>query len=157
MTDKSIVYQQVENPAVVLLTAHWDSVAQHMEWIQSQENQRFYPLIQEHLDMSKFMFFHVDQVAVFVPEVLEMPVIAVARYSSPNDRKEEVASSAEQPKGGWRIEKDDTMIQKKLDEFVLVTGAGSIEATDNSPDTGTGMSFEIASVECEVKHYTRIL
>lgn len=126
------VFQQIEDPAVVLLTAHWDTVAQHMEWIGSKENQEAYPEIQEHLDMSKLLFFHVNDAAAFGPEVLTLPNISIVRFSVAKEKKEifEEATGRlsfgsrwnETKQGGWRIEKDETMTSDESEEFVLISG-----------------------------------
>jgi hypothetical protein len=158
-----IVFQQIENPAEVLLTAHWDSVAQHMQWIGSRENQEVYPVIQGHLDMSKLVFFHVSNVAAFSPEVLGASVVGVLRYFVPRTRREVVELAMAETKvgaysgiagrGGWRIEKDGNMEQDQLDEYVLVVGSKSVEELQSFKS-----KFDEHFQECgsEEKRYARV-
>ncbi len=59
------VFQQVEDPATTLVTAHWVSVAEHGAWIASPENARVYSGLKEHIDRDDIRYFHVDGVEAF--------------------------------------------------------------------------------------------
>lgn len=158
------MFQQVEDPAVLLLTAHWDSVEQHLEWIGSEENQEAYPLIQEHLDMSKFLFFHLDQIAAIGTEVLDAKVVNVTRYFVPQDKKKSIDGAVSAlsdggdviEKGGWRIEKDEISQKTVAEEYVIVTAVNDV---GNLEDAGgqTEQIFKKLTSGEETRHYRRVL
>ncbi|KAJ7044688.1 hypothetical protein C8F04DRAFT_1069193 [Mycena alexandri] len=171
------VFQQVGDPAATLLTAHWDSVAQHNLWIASPENGQIFALLQEHLDMTRFTYFHVDGVAAFshveeangaVP-VLRSPVVGVARYAVETGRKVEFERVWTEVKGaydgfvgpyvhrgGWRIEKES----EGREEFVVVGGWESAEranALEKAKElTAFREAIKAVVVWADVKLYTAV-
>ncbi|KAK8119015.1 uncharacterized protein PG998_003641 [Apiospora kogelbergensis] len=59
------LFVRVDDPLSLLLTAHWDSMAHHDEWIQSQANRDGLGLLASCLDMPRVSLFHVDDVEAF--------------------------------------------------------------------------------------------
>jgi hypothetical protein len=160
-----IVFQQIGNPEVLLLTAHWESVAQHMEWIGSSVNQDAMPRLEEHIDMSKLLFFHVDGLAAFGPEILQASVVAVSRYFVPRYQKQSVDKAIRGMmsrddahsvgKSGWRIEKDQAMERDEVEEHVIVSGADSVEHLKDIE----AKSFKAVFSGCgeDIRYYKRVL
>ncbi|KAJ7741093.1 hypothetical protein B0H16DRAFT_1565926 [Mycena metata] len=170
-------FQQIGNPAASLLTAHWDSVAQHNLWIASPENAQVFPLLQTHLDMTRLVYFHVEGVEAFsdaeegegaIP-ILRAAVVGVTRYAVEAGRKDEfervwagvkdayhgfVAPYVH--KGGWRIEKES----EGREEFVLISGWESAEKA-NALETAEELTafreaIKAVVVETDVKLYTAV-
>ncbi|KAK1673494.1 hypothetical protein BDP55DRAFT_556394 [Colletotrichum godetiae] len=57
------ILQQVEDPAVILLAAQWDSPQAHGEWIASPENQNVMAKLMPHIHIEgprSVLFFHID-------------------------------------------------------------------------------------------------
>lgn len=165
LTRSIIVFQQIGNPEVLLLTAHWESVAQHMEWIGSSVNQDAMPRLEEHIDMSKLLFFHVDDLAAFSPEILQASVVAVSRYFVPRYQKQSVDKAIRGivscddahsvGKSGWRIEKDQAMERDEVEEHVIVSGADGVEHLKDIE----AKSFKAVFGGCgeDIRYYKRIL
>ncbi|ETS83023.1 hypothetical protein PFICI_04899 [Pestalotiopsis fici W106-1] len=159
-----IDFQQIEDPAVVLLTAHWESVPQHVEWMGSDINKQAIPPLSEQVDMSKLLIFHVDDVDAISPEILRAPVVSVSRYLVPKNRKQTVGQSMKEiysrdnarpiSKSGWRIEKDEAMERDGVEEHVIVSGAESIQNLKEIEAT----LFKAVFSGCgqEIRHYKRI-
>lgn len=173
------LFQQVEDPAVILMTAHWASVAEHGLWIASEENERVYPAVKEHIDNDNIRFFHVDGIEAFtiveddegaVP-VLRSPVVGIALFSVVKDRKDEfdsvyagvknIKEEFAKPyvhRGGWRIEEVEG--REDVEEYVVIGGWESVKAAkefSKSKDFDK-YSDAIASVtlSVEVEHYKRL-
>ncbi|KAI1772855.1 hypothetical protein F4818DRAFT_126691 [Hypoxylon cercidicola] len=170
-------FQQVEDPSIALLTAHWKSVEQHKTWIESAENKTVFPALGDHFQLEKTIFFHLDDVELFqAPDadrafsLLESPVIRVERLTITADDRQafnqgwndvkgilERFAKPHVVKGGWRIEKED----QSLEEFVFACGWPSVDrhgefATARDFDKYESVLLAIAATR-EVKHYQRIL
>ncbi|KAI3336474.1 hypothetical protein HD806DRAFT_7250 [Xylariaceae sp. AK1471] len=124
----AFLFQQREDQGVVLVTAHWDSPAQHAECIASEENQRAMAAIASLAISSEVKFFHVEGVQMF--STINERLLSVLRIGvGPGPEKKElveriwiesgkrllgVAAGFEHV-GGWRIEKEGDR-----EEFVVV-------------------------------------
>ncbi|KAK5627705.1 hypothetical protein RRF57_003420 [Xylaria bambusicola] len=123
------LYQQREDPGMVLITAHWDSKEQHLECIASEENQRGMRAIAAHSVASEIKVFHVDGVQMFAKETLDAGLLSVLRVSVKEGNRENIekiwnedakilvlSSAGFEHVGGWRIEQDEG----KKDVFAVV-------------------------------------
>ncbi|OTB06138.1 hypothetical protein M426DRAFT_319213 [Hypoxylon sp. CI-4A] len=170
-------FQQIEDPAICLLTSHWDSVEQHHTWINTPENRSVFPILGEHFALEKTTFFHVADTEFFKPSgvdgevpILESPVVCVGRHTlEPNHPPEfdqawtgivGVLKEHIKPnivKFGWRIEKED----QAVDELVYVAGFPSVEShkeLGESEHTQKYASVVLSFTKTdETKHYKRIL
>lgn len=120
------LYQQLEDKTITLVTAHWESVAQHHEWIGSAENQTAMADLGPMIDPSRVEFFHVEGVEMFPADTIEHGLLTVLRIGVSGEEKErlegiwkearELLQSAAgcEFRAGWKIEKGDR------DEFVVV-------------------------------------
>ncbi|KAI2629095.1 hypothetical protein GGS26DRAFT_112668 [Hypomontagnella submonticulosa] len=170
-------FEQVEDPSVTLLTAHWESVEQHMAWIESPENKVVFPGLADHFQLDKLVLSHIDGVEIFkkskatgVKSPLESPIISVSRLAVPAEKRQafdqawnevkgslEEFAGAELVKYGWRIEKEDPT----KEEFVLVCGWPSVEEHGEFTKVDGFQKLDstvrsLAEIR-EVKHYQRIL
>ncbi|KAK7927741.1 hypothetical protein PG985_004739 [Apiospora marii] len=136
------LFSRVDDPSMLLLTAHWDSTAQHGEWIQSQANRDVLEKLTPHLDMSRVSLFHVDGLEAFTgPDtkaegemaVLSAAYVSVSRFVVAADHKASFERAMTEVghiqqdfvspfvhRGGWRIEKQEGSEDK--DECVLIGG-----------------------------------
>ncbi|KAI8634577.1 hypothetical protein F5Y19DRAFT_117226 [Xylariaceae sp. FL1651] len=131
------LYQQREDPGLVLLTAHWDAVAQHYECISAEENKRAMQALAPLVVFSGIKFLHIEGVKMLPEATLEAGLLSVVRMSVSAGRKAEVEKAWGDVKGlirdkagfehvvGWRIEKEEG--KEDREEFVVV-GAWSEEA-----------------------------
>ncbi|KAF2966870.1 hypothetical protein GQX73_g6700 [Xylaria multiplex] len=122
------LYQQHEDRGIVLVTAHWDSPAQHAECIAGKENQQAMAAIAPHAIVSDVKFFHVEGVQMFNKETLDAGLLSILRISvgMEGGKREQVekiwsevkdllvTSAGFEHTGGWKAEKDQG------DEFVVV-------------------------------------
>ncbi|KAI0542363.1 hypothetical protein GGR58DRAFT_453664 [Xylaria digitata] len=132
------LYQQREDRGIVLVTAHWDSPAQHAECIAGKENRQAMTAIASHAIVSDIKFFHVKGVQMFSKETLDAGLLSILRISVGieegkreqvekiwNEVKELLVTSAGfEHTGGWKVEKDQG--EEGRDEFVVV-GAWRLE------------------------------
>ncbi|XXH00633.1 hypothetical protein Hte_006981 [Hypoxylon texense] len=170
-------FQQVEDPTVTLLTAHWESVEQHKTWIGSPENQTVFPALGDHFQLEKTIFFHLDDVELFKKEdadgaisLLEGPVISVGRLTIAAKNRQafdrgwnevkgiiETFAKPNAVKSGWRIEKEDP----ELEEFVLACGWPSVERHGEFATTEGFQKYASVLLPFittrDIKHYERIL
>ncbi|RYP22530.1 hypothetical protein DL765_001588 [Monosporascus sp. GIB2] len=173
------MFQQVEDPAVTLITAHWESVAEHGSWIASEENQRVFRAVQEHIDRDRISYFHVDGVEAFTDSedagltpVLQSPVVSIARCFVEKDKKSEfekvyggvrwIHDDFVKPyvhRGGWRIEKEEC--RENVEQYVMIGGWDSVEAPMEFPkhkDFSTyADAMKTVMLDCDIKNYRRIL
>ncbi|KAI1452716.1 hypothetical protein F4805DRAFT_407966 [Annulohypoxylon moriforme] len=169
------LFQQVENPAVNLLTAHWESVDQHKVWLESPENKIGYPRLKDYFQLEKTYLFHYDT-EIFAPRtgneisLLNSPVFSLSRVTVAAEERETFDQAWNEVKGvledfaepyvvqaGWRIEKED----EALDEFVLACGWPSVE---RHGEFSTAKDFDKLSAALtpfiknrDLTHYKRIL
>ncbi|RYP84535.1 hypothetical protein DL770_005189 [Monosporascus sp. CRB-9-2] len=173
------LFQQTEDPAVTLLTAHWESVSEHEAWIASEENRRVFSAVQEHIDRDRMRYFHIDGVEAFsatedagLTPVLQSPVVSVARCFVEKDKKAEfdrvyggvrsIHDDFAKPyvqRGGWRIEKEEG--REDVEQYVMIGGWDSVEAVKEFPkhkDFSTyADAMKTVMLDCDVKYYRRIL
>jgi heme-degrading monooxygenase HmoA len=140
------MFQQVEEPAKFLITARWDSVAAHRQWINSEENKGTMDGIRDQIAMggeSHIVLRHVEGELFAGPapegitHMLEAPVVSVGRTYVPAQNKaaadakiKEIAGALREfaaprdTRWGWAEDPED---ETKL-EFIIVAGWDSIEA-----------------------------
>ncbi|KAL7625691.1 hypothetical protein AAE478_004912 [Parahypoxylon ruwenzoriense] len=171
------LFQQVEDPSICLLTAHWESAQQHKVWLESPENKTVFPALEDYFRLEKTVFFHVDDVELFNTagangdvSLLESPVINLGRLIIAAEKRQafddnwnEVKGILEEftkpnvVKGGWRIESEDQSLQ----EFVFACGWPRVErhtefATTKGFQKYSSILLSFATNR-DVKHYQRIL
>ncbi|KAI0434140.1 hypothetical protein F5Y09DRAFT_6092 [Xylaria sp. FL1042] len=129
------VYQQREDRGIMLITAHWDSPAQHAECIASEENMGAMKALASHSVASEIRFFHVDGVRLFGKETLDTGLLSMLRISVEGGNGREIEriwnddgddgvkkllfeSAGFEHIGGWRVEKEQG--KEDRDEFVVV-------------------------------------
>jgi hypothetical protein len=162
----ALFLQQVEDPAITLLTAHWDSVSQHHEWIASDANKNAFGSLGEHFDLHGAVFFHVADTAAFgagggaaaAATVQDSPLVGVTRIAVPSTKKTEfgqaygAAEAARRGEkqavvhGGWRVEK--AAGKEDEDEFVVVEGRDSAASDEESWLEGI-----VGATSLETRHY----
>ncbi|KAI1104858.1 hypothetical protein F4804DRAFT_305706 [Jackrogersella minutella] len=169
------LFQQVEDPSVNVLTAHWESVDQHGIWLESPENKTIFPGLKDHFQLEKTIVFHYDA-ELFGPSgtdgelpLLRSPFISVNRISIAAGDREAFGRGWDKAKGvleefakpyvvraGWRVEKEEA-----LEEFVLCCGwttperHGEFAEAEGFKKFSAALSHLIKSRD--VKHYHRIL
>jgi heme-degrading monooxygenase HmoA len=171
------LFQQVEDPRVVMETAHWSSSDEHGAWLASDEYKMSSAPLGAHFDFSKLEYFHLD-VDAFRPvdaaageeSLLRSPVVSVGRAQVPTDKKQELLQAWDGRKKfledfakpgvvrtGFRIQKSDP----DTDEFVAFVGWESVEKHGEfgkSPGlTEDAIAWLAITKGVEVKHYKRIL
>ncbi|KAI2464894.1 hypothetical protein F4781DRAFT_51764 [Annulohypoxylon bovei var. microspora] len=169
------LFQQVEDPSINLLTAHWESADQHKVWLESSENKTVFPGLEDYFQLQKTYFFHFGA-EIFAPGVngeislLKSPVFSLSRITVAAEERQVFDQAWNEVKGvvedfakpyavkaGWRIEKED----ETLDEFVLACGWPNVERHGEFP---TAKNFEKLSEALtpfiknrDLTHYKRIL
>ncbi|KAI0403652.1 hypothetical protein F4802DRAFT_281055 [Xylaria palmicola] len=171
------LFQQVEDPRVVMETAHWSSSDEHSAWLASEEYKASSAPLGAHFDFSKLEYFHLDtdalrpvDAAAGEEPLLRSPVVSVGRFQIPAEKKEEFLKAVDKGKSilegfakpgvvrfGLRVQKSDP----DTDELVLFVGWPSVE---KHAELGQSQSFaEYAgpllalAKELDSKHYRRIL
>ncbi|KAI1752288.1 hypothetical protein F4782DRAFT_148777 [Xylaria castorea] len=127
------MYQQREDRSIGLLTAHWDSPAQHEDCIAGAENIQAMKEIAAHSVAADITFCHVEGVKMFPMETLEAGLLSILRITvvEEEEKREQVeniwngsakdllrASAGLEHTAGWRIEKEQGKEDKS--EFVVV-------------------------------------
>lgn len=175
------LFTRVGDPSALLLTAHWDSVTQHGEWIQSQANRDVLEKLTPHLDMSRVSLFHVAGIEAFTgPDakvkgektVLSAEYVSVSRFVVAADQEAgferawaEVGCLRQDfvspfvHRGGWRIEKQEGNEDKE--EFVLIGGWYSLakhaEFAESEGYVEYNKTLRAAMLECYTEFYQRVL
>ncbi|KAI1092489.1 hypothetical protein F5B19DRAFT_202779 [Rostrohypoxylon terebratum] len=135
------LFQQIEDPSINLLTAHWESAAQHKVWIDSPENKTVFPGLKDYFQLEKTYLFHYG-VELFAPgpngetSLLKSPFFSVSRIAVAAEERGAFDKAWNEVKGvleefakpyaaqaGWRVEKEDD----NLEEFVLGVGWPNVE------------------------------
>lgn len=171
------MYQQLEDPSVLLITAQWPSPDGHKEWISSSENTSAMGQLQPYLDLEgdkHVGLFHLDAEILtdYDPETqktaLSAPIISVGRFTAKDGTREDfqkafdgakwVVEDVSKPyplRGGWRIEK-----KKDKEEFITFCGWESVDhhmsalKHENwSEWTAMQEFFERA----DIRHYKRVI
>ncbi|KAI0893289.1 hypothetical protein F4806DRAFT_202764 [Annulohypoxylon nitens] len=169
------LFQQIEDPSINLLTAHWESVDQHQVWIGSPENKTVFPGLKDHFVVENTYLFHYG-VEIFAPgpngetSLLKSPVFSVSRITIAAEERGAFDKAWNEVKGvleefakpyaaqaGWRVEKTD----ETLEEFVLAVGWPNVE---KHAEFATAKGFEKLSAALtpfikhrDLAHYARIL
>lgn len=178
------LFRQVDDPSTLLLTAHWDSAAQHGEWIQSQANRDVLEKLTPHVDIPRVSLFHVDGLEAFTagPEtdanaegekaVLSAEYVSVSRFVVAADQRAgferawaevgHIRQDFVSPfvhRGGWRIEKQEGSEDK--DEFVLIGGWDSLAKHAEFAESGGYEEYDKnmkgAVLACNTEFYQRVL
>ena len=170
------MFQQVEDPSVVLLRAEWPSVASHYEWIRSQENKIIMDDLTPHIvteGEKKVVLLHVEGDVLSSPTDPGSTLLSNGKVSSvsrlfvaPERRPafEEKYSQASHllrdfagpsnHKTGWRVDKEEG----SRDEFVQTTAWDSVERHMEFTKTADFPQYaELRNLvdEADVKHYRR--
>jgi len=166
------VFQQIEDPSVVLLCAKWDSVPAHWEWIKSDENQGIMTGLAAHIvpgGDSGADLLHLDADIFDASDLLSCPVLSVGRISISAANKTAFEQKFNEVRGiledfadpfpvraGWRIDKE----AENAEEFVLLCGWDSVgQHMDFSKTEQFAKYKEISAFinRANLKHYRRIL
>ncbi|KAI0440493.1 hypothetical protein F4803DRAFT_527183 [Xylaria telfairii] len=164
------LYQQREDRGIGLITAHWDSPAQHLDCIASAENLQAMKEIASHTVATDIKFFHIEGALVFSVETLDAGLLSVLRIAVAEGKREKaenvwdgnVKSLLRSAAGfdhtaGWRIEKEQG--KEDRDEFVVV-GAWSDEDALNRFANGNSAwdeAWKDVALEIDTKSYTRVV
>jgi heme-degrading monooxygenase HmoA len=168
------MFQQVEDPANILITAQWDSVAAHWQWIRSDENKSTMEDLSDQITsegMDGVVLIHLNAELFSQPaparavHLLDSPVISIGRLRV-ND-KEALAAKWCEVEGilkdfltphlvrtGWREDKG----ANDKDEFVLVCGWESVaQHAEFRESPGWAKYSEITKLvaEADIRHYRR--
>ncbi|KAI1117171.1 hypothetical protein F5Y14DRAFT_373383 [Nemania sp. NC0429] len=170
------LFQQVEDPRVVMETAHWSSTDEHLTWLASEEYKASSAPLGAHFDFGQLEYFHLDTDALRPggeeeeESLLRSPVVSVGRIQVPADRKDEFAQAWDSGKtvledfakpravrSGFRVQKSDP----DTDELVFFVGWPSVE---KHGEFGRSPGFaeyagplQAIAKSLDVKHYKRIL
>ncbi|KAI2623963.1 hypothetical protein GGS26DRAFT_215635 [Hypomontagnella submonticulosa] len=173
------LFQELENPGIILITAHWDSIEQHHACIASPENQKIIVDLVPHLDAAAVKPRHIDRLHVFpaseseeglIP-ALKAPILSVTIWAVWSKNKTvfeqalaqvkgglDAATMPYRHRGGWMIEKDED--KPNVEHFVMV---GGLESSDQNAalakTKALGEHYQALSsltLEVETKHYKRI-
>ena len=135
-------YICLEDPCLIFVIGAWPSVDYHMNtFIPGPENQRLLQLLVPHISVGEM--FHLDSDRTKTPfnRVLEMPVLALGRYSVETAEQQQsfqdcfeknrrylhdFIGGKEKAIGGWRIDKDSS--KKDKAEFILFSAWESVDA-----------------------------
>lgn len=168
---------------MALVTAHWDSAAQHAECIGSAENRGAMRAMAPHALAGEIRFFHVEGAWAFGLETLEMALLSVVRIGveGGEGQRARVEGKWKRAKGlvegcagaghaaGWRVEKE--VGREEREEFVVVGAWRDGDALRRFVDgigKGIGMGWEWENaaawdkiwgdvmLEMDVKTYSRI-
>ncbi|KAI0914414.1 hypothetical protein F4823DRAFT_353919 [Ustulina deusta] len=125
------LYQQHEDQGTMLITAHWDSPAQHAECVASEQNQQAIRTLAPNAVLSETRFFHVEGVQMFGKETLDAGLLSVLRIGVEDGKRRQIekiwndeaknllfAAAGFGHIGGWKLEKDQG--KEDRDEFVVV-------------------------------------
>ncbi|KAI0866040.1 hypothetical protein F4860DRAFT_509222 [Xylaria cubensis] len=172
------LFQQVEDPRVVMETAHWSSTDEHNAWLASEEYKASSAPLGAHFDFGKLEYFHLDTDALRPPvdaaageeSLLRSPVVSVGRVQVPADKKDEFAKAWDNGikiledfakpgvvRSGFRVQKSDP----DTDELVFFVGWPSVEKHGEfgqSPHFADyAAPLRALAKNLDSKHYKRIL
>ncbi|KAI0514380.1 hypothetical protein F5B22DRAFT_238363 [Xylaria bambusicola] len=171
------LFQQVEDPRVVMETAHWSSSDEHNAWLASDEYKESSAPLGAHFDFGKLEYFHLDS-DVFRPvdaeqeqeSLLRSPFISVGRVLIPADKREDFAKAWDGGKtiledfvkprvvrSSFRVQKQDP----ETDEFVFFVGWPAVEKHGEFGKSSRFAEYaaplQSLAKGLDVKHYKRIL
>ncbi|KAI2642900.1 hypothetical protein GGS21DRAFT_197578 [Xylaria nigripes] len=166
------LYQQREDTGVMLVTAHWDSPAQHAECIASHENKQAMAAMAPHVLRSEISILHVEGVHMLGEKTLDTGILSIARIGIDETKRVQIEALWDRVKellctgaecehlGGWRIE-DDLDIDGR-DEFIIVGAWRDEDALRRFTDGDIGLAWDktwrdfARDVRIDVKTYRRI-
>ncbi|KAI1433101.1 hypothetical protein GGR50DRAFT_537906 [Xylaria sp. CBS 124048] len=168
------IYQQREDDGIILLTAHWDSPAQHAECIASEENQEAMAAIVPHILPSEIKISHVAGVYMLDQETLDMGLLSVVKIGVRDDMGENgrarieklwgrmggllAARAGLEHKAGWRIETDLEL--EGREEFIVVGAWRDEEVLKELTEGGLGQAWDMGwrddVLDMDIKTYRRI-
>lgn len=170
------MFQQVEEPGIYLLTAHWESVDEHHRWQASEESGVVFGCLKDHFLWEKTTFFYLEDSAIFAPStagadtsLLHSPVISVGRWVVASQNRAAFAGKREtvqglldafakpySVKGGWRMEEQD-----RDQEFVVACGWPTVEGHGEFATTEDFGAYSSAlkgfAKGFDIQHYHRVL
>ncbi|KAI0186815.1 hypothetical protein F4808DRAFT_102140 [Astrocystis sublimbata] len=170
------LFQQVEDPRVVMETAHWSSSDEHNAWLSSEKYKASSAPLAAHFDFSKLEYFHLDTDALRPVDnageesLLRSPVISVGRAQVPAGKMDEFTKVWNQAKtiledfakpqvvrSGYRVQRSDP----NTDELVIFVGWPSVERHDEFGKSARFAEYanplQAMAKSLDVKHYKRIL
>ncbi|KAI0453265.1 hypothetical protein F5B21DRAFT_505486 [Xylaria acuta] len=164
------LYQQREDRGVGLVTAHWDSPAQHHECIASAENIQAMKEIAAHAAVADIEFCHVEGVRMFSMETLDAGLLSILRIvvaaEGKRERVENIwngnaknllrAAAGFEHTAGWRIEKEQG--KEDRDEFVVVGAWRDEDALGRFTEGNQAWdeAWKDVALEIDVKSYTHV-
>ncbi|RWA13997.1 hypothetical protein EKO27_g1081 [Xylaria grammica] len=169
------LFQQVEDPRVVMETAHWSSSDEHMTWLASEEYKTSSAPLGEHFDFSKLEYFHLDTdvlrpVDAGEESLLWSPVVSIGRVQVPADKKAEFQKAWDNGKAILesfatpRVVRSSFRVQKAdpdTDEFVFFVGWPTVEKHGEFGQSPRFAEYanplRTIAKALDVKHYKRIL
>ena len=172
------MFQQIEDPAKILLTEPWDSVSQHWQWIGSDANKGLMGGLATRIAVEgddKVVFFHLDA-EIFTPaapegykHLVDSPVISIGRMYVSAEGKAAFAAKFDEVKGiledfakpylvrgGWRVDKED----EGKEEFVMFVGWDAVEdhmAFAETPGFAKYSELRGFVTGADIKHYKRFI
>ena len=172
------MYHQIEDPAKILLTARWESVAQHWQWIATDVNKEVLGGIGKHVVMEgddKIVLLHLDADVFGGPaadgqtRLIDSPVISVGRLFIDVDKKaafqkefDDVSPILEEfvaprmVQAGWRADKE----AEDKEEFVMIVGWDSVDQHKSFASAPGFAKYagirEFVSGQ-DIKHYKRFM
>ncbi|XDG01390.1 hypothetical protein ABKA04_001005 [Annulohypoxylon sp. FPYF3050] len=171
------LFQQVEEPGVALVSAHWDSVDQHHAVLATDENQKISVDLAPHLDLAKMRPGHIDGVKMLPKDEgegfvssLDAPVLVVTIWTMRSENKtrfEEALGKVKgvldefvkpyRHRGGWKIEKADG---EDIELYFILGGSDSVEKSATFIQAEGYDRYNQAlsplALSVETKHYKRI-
>ncbi|KAI1384783.1 uncharacterized protein F4822DRAFT_416247 [Hypoxylon trugodes] len=172
------LFQQIEDPGVALITAHWDSVEQHHECVASPANQKLNIELVPHIDVTKMKPGHLDGSYLFpaaedgegLVSAVKAPVLSVMRWAVARENKDQFGEALSKVKGtldtlttpyrhrgGWKIEKDGG---ENIEQYFIIGGLENEEKgasiTEAEGYDGYYKALSSLALGAETKHYKRI-
>ncbi|KAI1367571.1 hypothetical protein F5Y08DRAFT_58975 [Xylaria arbuscula] len=174
------LFQQIEDPRVVMETAHWSSGDEHSAWLSSYEYKTSSAPLGAHFDFGKLEYFHLDT-DVFRPAddggaasneepLLRSPVVSIGRVLIPADKKDDFSKAwssgktiledfarPRQVRSSFRVQKPDP----DTEEFVFFVGwptvkkHGEFGQIPGFAEYATPLRSLAKGLD--VKHYKRVL
>ncbi|KAI1099914.1 hypothetical protein F4804DRAFT_64552 [Jackrogersella minutella] len=172
------LFQQLEDPGVLLITAHWDSIDQHHACLATPANQKLLVDTEPCLDTAKMRPGHIEGIKMFpgsedegLTPALKAPIIVVTIWTVPRENKaqfeeamkrvqenSEVLNMPYRRRGGWKIEKAKG--EEEIEQYFVVGGLENVETSATSTkDEGHDEHYQTLSPlasNVEIKHYKRI-
>ncbi|KAI0882033.1 uncharacterized protein GGS22DRAFT_191764 [Annulohypoxylon maeteangense] len=171
------LFQQVEDPAVAVITAHWDSIDQHHGILATPENQKLLVDLEPHLSAATARPGHIHGLHMFPKSEDEgfvsafaAPVLVVTVWTVRRENKTRFEEALGRVKGvldrfvvpyrhrgGWKIEKVDG---EDIEQYFIAGGLDSVEKSAAFAQAEGYDKYSQAlsslALDVETKHYQRI-